>query len=261
MSNSVEKKRYWLKLDKNFLKSTHIKVIKDMPNGRDYIIFYLSLMLESIETIGHLRFSDLVPYNNAMLASVTETNIDIVRSAIELFIQLGLVEVLDDGTLYLTQVAQMTGKESESAERVRQYRLRKKEALLLQCNENVTDCNDNKEKKEDKELEEYQQDTDNNLEEKEKKLKSVCDNTRASDFCHLGSLFKSESCISCMKKLKCPNPVSSSFEIAHNCTFEEYVDKIEALYKSWVEERNNKGLSTDFQYFDYDYLNEDNYDY
>lgn len=160
----MEKKRYWLKLDKDFLKSPQIKVIKNMTNGKDYIIFYLSLLLESIETIGHLRFSELVPYNEDMLSSVTDTNVDIVRTAIKLFNQLGLLEILDDGTIYMTQVAQMTGKESESAERVRQYRLRQKEnekkQLMLHCNEDVTNSNDNKEKEEDEDKE--KQSTENN---------------------------------------------------------------------------------------------------
>jgi len=157
---TAEKKRYWLKLDKNFLKSTHIKVIKNMPNGKDYIIFYLALMLESVETIGHLRFSELVPYNEQMLASITDTNVDIVRSAVKLFEELGLMEMLDDGTIYMTQVAQMTGKESDSASRVRQYRLRQKEMLVLQCNDDVTNCNDNKEKEkqEEKQSTEYKED-------------------------------------------------------------------------------------------------------
>lgn len=160
----MEKKRYWLKLDKDFLKSSQIKVIKNMPNGKDYIIFYLSLLLESVETVGHLRFSDLVPYNEEMLANVTDTNVDIVRNAIKIFNSLGLLEMLDDGTIYMTQVAQMTGKESESAERVRQYRLRKKEQekelLSLQCNKevttsniDVTNSNDNKEEEKDKDKE------------------------------------------------------------------------------------------------------------
>lgn len=151
-----EKKRYWLKLDKDFLKSSQIKVIKNMPNGKDYVIFYLALMLESVETIGHLRFSNLVPYNEEMLSSVTDTNIDIVRSAVKIFEGLGLMELLDDGTIYMTQVAEMTGKESESAERVRRYRLKQKQQLALQCNGNVTNSNDNKE--EDKQSTENKED-------------------------------------------------------------------------------------------------------
>lgn len=161
---TVEKKRYWLKLDKNFLKSSQIKVIKNMPNGKDYVIFYLALMLESIETIGHLRFSNLVPYNEEMLASVTDTNVDIVRTAVKIFESLGLMEMLDDGTIYMTQVAEMTGKESESAERVRRYRLKQKQQLALQGNGNVTKSNDNKEKQEQRtENKENKEITDNNL--------------------------------------------------------------------------------------------------
>lgn len=155
----MEKKRYWLKLDKDFLKSSQIKVIKNMPNGKDYIIFYLALLLESIETVGHLRFSELVPYSEDMLASITDTNVDIVRSAVKIFQSLGLLEILDDGTIFMTQVAQMTGKESESAERVRLYRQREKERIALQCNEDVTECNDNKEKQR---TENNKQSTENN---------------------------------------------------------------------------------------------------
>lgn len=148
-----EKKRYWLKLDKNFLKSSQMKVVKSMPNGKDYIIFYLSLMLESVETVGHLRFTALVPYNAEMLSAITDTNVDIVKSAIQIFCELGLMQIFDDGTIFLPQVPSITGKESESAERVRKYRERIKQqdnVLALQCNTNVTKCNDNKEKEKDK---------------------------------------------------------------------------------------------------------------
>lgn len=151
----MEKKRYWLKLEKDFLQSKYIKIIKGFENGRDYILFYLALMLESIESVGHLRFTELVPYNEKLLASLTDTNVDIVRGALNLFQQLGLLTVLEDGTIFLPEVPKMTGKESESAERVRQFRERQK-VEALQCNGNVTNSNDNKEKEkeEDKEEEE-----------------------------------------------------------------------------------------------------------
>lgn len=153
MEKKREKKKYWLKLDKNFLKNSQMKVLRNMPNGKDYIIFYLSLMLESVETVGHLRFTSLVPYNDEMLAAITETNIDIVRSAVKVFCELGLMQIFDDGTIFMPAVPKMTGKECESAERVREYRdrLKKQEGVkLLQCNNDVTKCNDNKEKEEDK---------------------------------------------------------------------------------------------------------------
>ena len=145
------KRKYWLKLNKDFLKSPQIKVIKGMQNGKDYIIFYLALMLESIETVGHLRFTSFVPYNAEMLASVTDTNVDIVRSATKIFCELGLMQIFDDGTIFMPQVPEMTGKECESAERVRLYREKQK---MLQCNTDVTECNSNinKDKDKDKEI-------------------------------------------------------------------------------------------------------------
>ncbi len=148
-----EKTRYWLKLDKGFLKSPHIKIIKSMPNGKDYVLFYLSLMLESIEFVGHLKFTDLIPYNEEMLSALTDTNIDIVKSAVEIFQNLGLIEILDDGTIFLNQVAQLTGKRTDSAERVAKHRLHKKQEcyIVTECNTDVTECNDNKERRKKKE--------------------------------------------------------------------------------------------------------------
>lgn len=143
-----ERKKYWLKLDKDFLKSPQIKVIKAMPNGKDYIIFYLSLMLESVETVGHLRFTSLVPYNNEMLSAITDTNVDIVRSAIKVFAELGMLQIFDDGTIFMTDVPNRTGKESDSAERVRKYRLKQKEeAKMLGTNEKTPKTNAERQKK------------------------------------------------------------------------------------------------------------------
>ena len=144
-----EKKRYWLKLEKDFLDSKYIKIIKGVPNGGEYILFYLALMLASVDTVGHLRFTELVAYNEQMLASLTGTNIDIVRSAMKLFQDLGMIRILEDGTIFMPEVPRLTGKESESAERVRAFRERKRQELL-NCNSDVTKCNDNKEKEEEK---------------------------------------------------------------------------------------------------------------
>lgn len=137
-----DKKKYWIKLDKDFLKSPQMKVIKSMKNGRDYIIFYLSLMLESVETVGHLRFTSLVPYDAEMLSAITDTDVDIVRSATKLFCELGMMQIFDDGTIFMTEVPNITGKECESAERVRRYRLKQQEEKSLLCNNGVTICND-----------------------------------------------------------------------------------------------------------------------
>ena len=105
----ADKKYYWLKLQKDFFKRHDIKIIKAMPNGKDYVIFYLTLLLESIDHEGALRFSDTIPYNNDMLATITDTNIDIVKSAMKLFSSLHMVEILDGDTIYMTEIQKMLG--------------------------------------------------------------------------------------------------------------------------------------------------------
>lgn len=146
-----ERKRYWIKLEKSFLSSKYIKIIKNMPNGKDYILFYLALMLESVETIGHLRLSELVAYDENTLSALTDTNVDIVRSAIKLFVQLGIINILTDGTIFIPDVPRLTGKESESAERVRKYR-EKKKLETLQSNIIAVYVEEEKDKQEDKQI-------------------------------------------------------------------------------------------------------------
>lgn len=122
MASIDNKKYYWLKLDKDFFKRHDIKIVESMKNGKDYILFYLKLLCESTSHEGYLRFSPTIPYSEDMLATVTDTNIDVVRSAIKIFTTLGMMRVMDDGTLYLEQVEKMIGSETGAAVRKRQER-------------------------------------------------------------------------------------------------------------------------------------------
>ena len=61
----AEKRKYfWLKLKKDFFKRHDIRVIEGMDNGKDYVLFYLKLLVESIDHDGNLRFNDMVPYDD-----------------------------------------------------------------------------------------------------------------------------------------------------------------------------------------------------
>lgn len=145
----MAKKFYWLKLKKDFFKRHDIRIIEAMPNGKDYLLFYLKMMLESIDHEGELRFNELIPYNESMLSTITNTNIDVVKSAMKIFTQLNMIDILDDQTIYMNEVNAMIGNETDSAERVRKFRENK--VLMLQCNNDVT--NSNTEIEIDKELE------------------------------------------------------------------------------------------------------------
>ena len=116
------KKYYWLKLKRDFFKRHDIRIIEEMPNGKDYVLFYLKLLLESVDHEGTLRFSDAIPYNEQMLSVVTNTNIDIVRSAMKIFIELHMIDVFDDQTIYMNEVEKYIGSETRWAEKKRVQR-------------------------------------------------------------------------------------------------------------------------------------------
>lgn len=132
------KKYYWLKLKRDFFKRHDVRIIEEMPNGKDYILFYLKLLLESIDHEGELRFSDTIPYNEQMLSVITNTNIDIVRSAMKVFVELKMIDIFDDQTIYMNETQKLIGSETATAERVRKHR---ESQRLLQCNTDVTKCN------------------------------------------------------------------------------------------------------------------------
>lgn len=126
---SETKKYYWLKLKRDFFKRHDTKIVESMENGKDYLLFYMKLLVESIDHEGFLRFSDTIPYNDKMLATITDTNIDIVRSAVKVFSELEMMTQLDDGTLFMDQVQSMIGYETSDA--IRMKIAREKKALLL----------------------------------------------------------------------------------------------------------------------------------
>ena len=111
-----------MKLKRDFFKRHDIRIIEAMPNGKDYILFYLKLLCESIDHDGSLRFSEKIPYSETMLATLTDTNVDIVRSAIKVFSELGMMEVLDDGTYFMAEVERLVGSETDWAVKKRLYR-------------------------------------------------------------------------------------------------------------------------------------------
>ena len=140
----MAKKYYWLKFKDDFFEEEDTKLIEAMPCGKDYIIFLLKLQLKSIRTEGLLKYKGIIPYSIDMLSTITNTDSKIVKQAIDLFSDLKLLEIWEDGTIYMNSIQQLIGTETESASRVRKHRemkLLQSNAQLLQCNEQVTKSN------------------------------------------------------------------------------------------------------------------------
>lgn len=155
MSNVEKGRFYWLKLKEDFFEDDAIEWLEEQKNGKEYALFYLKLCLKSLKSNGTLirRVGTmLVPYDTEKLAEITKTDFDTVVVAMQLLKQIGLIEVLDTGEIYISSLSDMVGSEVRSAERVRLHRERKK---ALQCNNNVTACNEhcNREIELEKEIE------------------------------------------------------------------------------------------------------------
>lgn len=145
------KRYYWLKLDETFFEDDTMAWIEEQENGKDYIIFYLKLCLKSLKDDGKLiRYvgQTLMPYDIPALAKYTNAKVDTVAVAMKLFERIGLVEYLDTGEIYIAQIGELIGSETDVAKRVRKSRSRSlakssNSPKMLQCNTDVTPMKQN----------------------------------------------------------------------------------------------------------------------
>ena len=123
------RKYYYLKLKENFFDSDSIVLLEDMKDGILYSNILLKLYLKSLKNGGKLQLDEHIPYTAQMIATLTRHQIGTVERALEIFRQLGLVEQLDSGAFYMTDIELMIGQSSTEAERKRAARLENKVLL------------------------------------------------------------------------------------------------------------------------------------
>ncbi|WP_029171175.1 phage replisome organizer N-terminal domain-containing protein [Streptococcus suis] len=116
------KKYYYLKLKDNFFESDEAIILESMPDGYIYSNILLKLYLRSLKNNGLLMFNDLIPYNAQMLATITRHHVGVIEKAIQIFQQLRLIEILDNGAIYMTNIQNFVGQSSTNADRMRESR-------------------------------------------------------------------------------------------------------------------------------------------
>lgn len=133
----MKKEYYWLRLKTDFFTNIAMKKLRRIAGGDTYTIIYLKLMLLSLRNNGTLFFENVEPTFYEEMALALDEDAENVRVTLAFLESARLIEQKADGEYFLTEVPLLIGKESESAERVREHRKRK----ALHCNTNVTDCN------------------------------------------------------------------------------------------------------------------------
>lgn len=129
------KKYYYLKLKENFFESDEAIILESMPDGYIYSNILLKLYLRSLKNDGLLMFNNLIPYNAQMLATITRHQVGTIEKAIQIFRDLQLIEILDNGAIYMTNIQNFVGKSSTEADRIRKLRTEKNSGvqMLYKC--------------------------------------------------------------------------------------------------------------------------------
>ena len=116
------KKYYYMRLKENFFDTNEMKVLESMQDGYKYSNILLKLYLMSLQSDGKLMLNERIPYNSQMIATITRHSVGDVEKALVLFKDLGLIEILDSGAIYMLDIQKYIGKSSTEADRQREYK-------------------------------------------------------------------------------------------------------------------------------------------
>lgn len=120
----ADRKYYYLRLKEDFFDSDEMILLEAMPDGMIYQNILLKMYCRSLKNEGRLMLNGIIPFNPQMLASVTRQQTGTVEKALDVFQSLGLIEILDNGAIYMSDIQNYIGSSSTEADRKREYRVR-----------------------------------------------------------------------------------------------------------------------------------------
>lgn len=142
------KRYFWLKLKEEFFQDKEIKKLRRIAGGDTYTIIYLKLMLLSLKSDGRLYFDGIEDTFYEELALDIDEDPENVKVTLMYLEKMGLIQLINEDEMYLTQMNNLILSESESAKRVRAHRAKKKliedanGQLELPIPQDITDFDD-----------------------------------------------------------------------------------------------------------------------
>ncbi len=140
------KRYFWVKLKPDFYQDRAIKKLRKMPSGDTCVIIYQKLMLFALKSDGRLYFEGDEENFAVQLALDIDEDENEVALTLTYLTKIGLLYEEAPNIYAFSRLDEMTGMETESAERVRRHRAKQKAAALLPANDeryNVTEPRDN----------------------------------------------------------------------------------------------------------------------
>ncbi len=156
---AVKNKRYyWIQLTQDFFKSKEMKLLRKIAGGDTHTIIYLKMMLISLEDGGCIYYDGLADNLAEEIALMIDENVEDIKITLLFLESKGLLTRKSDRDYFLEQVPEMVGSETASARRVRKFR---ENQLALQCNNDETKRNGDKDIEKDIDTE-IEKDVDKN---------------------------------------------------------------------------------------------------
>lgn len=103
---------FWLKLDNNFFKNLAVRALRKRAGGDTYLVIYQRLLLEALESNGTIEYQGLLEDLPSELAITLDEKEEDVRTTIEYFKQVGLIQIGDDGSAFFEQVPMLIDQET-----------------------------------------------------------------------------------------------------------------------------------------------------
>ena len=134
-----EKRYFWLRLYDDFFTSKRIKKLRKIAGGDTYLIIYLKMQLMAMKHGGTLKWSGLEEKFADELALDLDEDPANVAVTLQYLLSCGLAEASDDLTeVFLPYAVKNVGSEGAAAQRMREYRARKNNALPAPKRNDVT---------------------------------------------------------------------------------------------------------------------------
>ena len=126
----MAKRYYWLKLKDDFFTDKRIKKLRRIAGGDTYTIIYLKMMMKCMNNDGILEYDGIEDSFADELALDLDEDADNVQITVNFLMQAGLLEEMGENHFLMTEVPELIGSETASAQRVREHRERQKTGLI-----------------------------------------------------------------------------------------------------------------------------------
>lgn len=136
----------WIKITTNILNDNKIKLIDSMPERDAIFRIWVGILTLAGQTNdnGMVYLAENMPYTEEMLATLFNRELNIIRLALDTLVNFKMIEILDNGILYITnwEKHQNLDKLEKIREQTRKRVAKHREkAKQIECNVTVTQDN------------------------------------------------------------------------------------------------------------------------